>query len=136
MLGRAKLAGWLPLFLAAAGCESRDADILLRIANKATGHVEALVGGTRGKVVGGVHAVRGSLGESTADSRVATRLRWDRLLVGSEIQVFTNGHGSVRLEGTVPDASAREWAVNLARSTAGVETVIDNLTIPESASNP
>jgi hyperosmotically inducible periplasmic protein len=37
----------------------------------------------------------------------------------------------VKLQGVVPDAAARKRAVALAENTVGVETVVDELAVPE-----
>ena len=68
-------------------------------------------GGVRGKVSSGWQAARGSLGDTTLDSRVATRIKWDKMLAGADIQVKTTAPGVVELKGTVADAERAGTAV-------------------------
>ena len=118
---------WLGLVACACGCNGEDAARLTRIGNKLAAKFENATGGARGRLAGGWQAVRGSLSESTLDSRVAMRLRWDKWLAGSDVRVRSAGPGVVRLEGAVPDGAHRQRAVDLARSTLGVEKVEDAL---------
>jgi hypothetical protein len=118
-----------PLAVACAGCKARDTEALARLCQKAGHKFEALAGGPDGRLSGGWHAVRGAMGDAALDSRVATRLRWDRYLADADIQVSQDGPGTVALHGEVTDASHRQRALELARSTAGVEQVLDHLTV-------
>ncbi len=56
------------------------------------------------------------------------RLRWDKDMSGSDVQVRTVGPGVVELRGSVTDLAQRIRAVQLARTTEGVENVLDALT--------
>jgi osmotically-inducible protein OsmY len=67
---------------------------------------------------------------------VLTRLRWDKGLAGTAVQVDTPGTGVVRLQGTVADDQQRRRAVDLAESTQGVEKVVDELTVGPAAESP
>ena len=58
--------------------------------------------------------------------RVTARLRWDKELDGSAIEVIHVGTG-VELRGTVRNADQRRRAVMLAESTTAVEGVKDSL---------
>jgi hypothetical protein len=121
---------WVLLGLACVGgCAKSDAERLSRIAHKSGEKLDRLTGGMRGKVAGGWQAARGSLGEATLDSRVSTRLRWDKLLADADIQVKTTQPGVVELSGTVADHERRRHAVQLANETDGVTAVIDSLQI-------
>jgi osmotically-inducible protein OsmY len=120
---------WLPLAALACGCGSKDTERLGRVWQTTAGKFEALTGTPRGKLSTGWHAVRGALSDNTLDSRVATRLRWDRSLSDSQIYIRKAGPGVIRLEGTVADAVQQQRALDLARWTVGVEQVVDNLTI-------
>jgi osmotically-inducible protein OsmY len=73
--------------------------------------------------------VRGSLGDAALGSRVAARLRWDRYLAESDIRPRSQEPGVVILDGTVPDTAHRRRALELARSTLGVEQVVDELKV-------
>lgn len=61
-------------------------------------------------------------------SRVYSRLHWDRSLHHSNIEVHMLRGGSVLLWGTVPDKKAKDRALEIARHTMGVTSVVDELT--------
>jgi osmotically-inducible protein OsmY len=121
---------WVLLGLVCVGgCKAKDTDTLVRIGRKTAARLDAATGGARGKLAGGVQAVRGSLSDSTPDSRVALRLRWDRYLAKAQVKVSLESPGVVVLEGTIRDTGYRQRAVDLAGSTLGVERVVDKLTV-------
>lgn len=112
----------LPLL---AGCSSNDADHLARIGRKTVNKTASLAGGE-----GGWQMFRAGLDEATLDARVSARLRWDKVLADTSIEVRTNGP-VVELRGRVRDLAQRRKAVELAESTAGVERVVDALEQPK-----
>jgi hypothetical protein len=114
--------------LAAAGCGKDDADGLARVGGKVATRFDALTGGARGKLGDSWDAARGCWAASALDSRVATRLRWDKAVADAAVQVSPAGAGSVRLNGTA-DRAQHDRAVELARSTVGVEKVIDEIEV-------
>jgi osmotically-inducible protein OsmY len=116
--------------LVASGCGREDADRLARVGNKTVEKLEGVTAGARGKLANGWQAMRGSLSESTPDSRVDLRLRWDKQLAGAGIRVFSPSPGVVALRGEVVDVEQQRRAVGIAESTQGVEKVIDELVIP------
>jgi hypothetical protein len=116
------------LALLAAGCEGQDADRLARIGRKVADRVGAPDGAESGRLPDSLQSIRGGFGEFAVDAKVAARLRWDKELEGSSIQVGAVGGGAVKLTGTVPSFEARRHAVHLARTTVGVNNVIDELT--------
>lgn len=63
------------------------------------------------------------------ESRVYSRLHWDKPLAGSDLAVEVAEDGSAVLSGTVPTAEARARAVALATETVGVSRVVDHLTV-------
>ncbi len=129
-----KRPAWLLLGLATllSGCSSQDADQLARVSHKVAAKLDDLTGNAKGKLAGGLETFVASWDEATLDSRVATRLRWDKQLDGAEIQVFANG-GVVELKGTVANLDQRRRAMDLALSTKGVEQVVDGLVTPETS---
>jgi hypothetical protein len=127
---RRAVAGMLVLAVLAGGCGREDVDRLGRVGRKAAAHLEQVSGGPRGKLANGWAALRGSLGETTPDSRVALRLRWDKSLAGLDLKVTSAGPGVVRLEGKVAAPEQRQRAVNLAETTEGVDKVLDEMTAP------
>jgi osmotically-inducible protein OsmY len=130
-MGKARTwRGWLLVgLLCVGGCAKQDADRLAHIAQKSGQKLDNLTGGVRNKVVGSWHAARGSIGEETLDSRVETRLKWDKLLANRDIQVKTNAQGVVELKGTVADEAQHRRAVELANTTDGVTSVTDSLVV-------
>ena len=121
---------WLLIaLLGVGGCAKQDADRLAHIAQKTGQKLDHLTGGMRSKVAGGWHAARGSLGEATLDSRVETRLKWDKALANADIQAKTTAPGVVELKGTVADETQRQRAIDLANSTDGVASVTDSLEV-------
>lgn len=81
------------------------------------------------KIAAPVNALRNELPESV-EERVKTRLSNDKRLEGVGFAVSAEG-GTVKLQGVVPNATARKRAVALAENTVGVEKVVDELAVPE-----
>lgn len=81
------------------------------------------------KIAGPVQALRRELPERVED-RVKARLETDRRLEGVAFTVTADG-ASVKLQGIVPDETARKRAVALAENTTGVEAVVDELAVPQ-----
>src|SRR5579883_3002934 len=69
------------------GCSREDTDRLGLIGQKAAGKLEGLSGGPHGKASCSWQALRASISDTTLDSRVAVRLRWDKLLAGADVRV-------------------------------------------------
>ena len=62
-------------------------------------------------------------------TKVKTKILADDLLDKSEINVDTTNDGVVTLKGTVPSVAAETRALELARTTEGVRTVVDRLEV-------
>lgn len=122
-LGKGFLLG---LALASGGC-SRDADRLARVFHKTSAKFDSVTEGLRDKLHNGWGAVRGSVSETSLDSRVALRLRWDRDMAGADVQVRLARPGVVELTGIIADLVQRRRAIELAETTVGVESVLDHL---------
>lgn len=114
--------------LTLCGC-SEDADRLARVMQKTSIKFEGVTGKLREKLHNGWGAVRGSVSETSLDSRVTLRLRWDTDMARSDVQAALVGPGAVELTGVVADLTQRRRAVELAQTTAGVESVVDRLTV-------
>jgi osmotically-inducible protein OsmY len=125
----------LGLTLMSCGC-GKDADRLARIYQKTTARFQGVTNGLREKLHNGLGAVRGSISETSLDSRVALRLRWDKDMAGAEVEVHSVGPGVVELRGTVADLTQRRRAVQLASTTVGADNVRDALTVESDAGNP
>jgi hypothetical protein len=126
---------WLGLGLAAlaCGCSSSDTDRMARVGRKAGEKLLDLAGGRQGKFAASLRSLRGTLSERDLDDRVATRLRWDQYLREADVRVLPTGPGAVRLEGEVASAAIRQRAEDLARSTLGVEGVVNALAVKPTA---
>ncbi len=121
----------LGLVLCLCGCSNQDAGQLARICKKSVSKCEAAVGGSHGRVLTGYQAVRGSLCDATLDSRVATRLLWEKTLEDSDIEVQVVTPGTVKLTGQVRDFPQRQRAQEVAQSTVGVREVVNELVVAQ-----
>lgn len=76
--------------------------------------------------------VAGTTGEAITDAWITTKLKADFVnedtLKGSDINVDTNNH-VVTLKGTVASAAGKARAAEIAKTTKGVKSVINTLTI-------
>ena len=120
----------LALFITLVGSrfEPSDGDRLAAISRMTLAKVrDALPSAT--KMAGPVNALRRELPERLED-RVKARLDTDKRLTGQEFTITADG-ATIKLQGVVPDASARKRAVAIAENTVGVETVVDELAVPE-----
>lgn len=133
--GRFRLGLVLAWALTSGGC-SQDADRLARVCQKVAAKFDGVTERMRDKLHNGWGAVRGSIGDSSLDSRVALRLRWDTDMSGADVQVHLTGPGTVELTGSVADLSQRRRAVDLAHTTAGVENVVDQLRVESDTDKP
>jgi len=118
----------LPAAVIFAGCNNEDTDRMARVGHKVLAKAELLAPEADGRLSRGWQAMRSGLDSAPLDTRIATRLRWDKSLGDLDIQVRTEG-GLVELKGTVRDAAQRQRAVELAEATVGVEKVIDSLEV-------
>jgi osmotically-inducible protein OsmY len=115
---------WLGFAFLSCGC-GKDADRLARVSTLVGAKFEAVTGGIRAKLRNGFEAARGETG---TDSRVATRLRWDKAMDGCDVRVSV-ADGVLQLEGTVVRAEQLQRAADLALATTGVEKVESTLTV-------
>jgi osmotically-inducible protein OsmY len=117
------------LLAVAGGCKRDDADRLVRVGRKVAGKVDNLSGHAQEKLVKALNGMTANLDDGALGARVTERLRWDRSLGGAQIEVHTTGP-VVELRGTTGTEEQRKRAVELAETTAGVERVIDGLSVP------
>ena len=61
--------------------------------------------------------------------RVSQRLTYDKQMMGSALQLTVRSDGGVVLQGSVVNEAAKARAVDLAQSTVGVTTVVDELAL-------
>lgn len=112
-----------------AGCSAQDGDILAKVFQRAGEKLEAAAGGNTNQFAGRLRTTaQPSIG---LVERVETRLKWDRYLDGVEVVVESNEPGVVKVKGKMPDIAKRQRVLDLARSTAGIKDVIDELTLPK-----
>jgi osmotically-inducible protein OsmY len=114
----------------AAGCSKDDTEHLARLSRKIAVRAESLGESTTGSLHGGWQGFRAHQDDTGIDARVECRLRWDKELADTRIQVEAD-KGVVTLKGTVENLSQRQRAIALAESTAGVEKVVDELKTPD-----
>ena len=62
-------------------------------------------------------------------NRVTQRIEWDKQLAGSTLQLEAQPGGVMVLKGSVASDSAKARAVDLAESTSGVVSVVDELAV-------
>jgi osmotically-inducible protein OsmY len=111
-----------------AGCKARDIELLGAACQKAAQKLGLSRGAAAGTLAG---ALRGALGETSLSARVESRLRWESALADASIEVHPGGNGVVTLRGTVAGPGLRQKAVEVARTTLGVERVLDELEVTE-----
>jgi hyperosmotically inducible periplasmic protein len=62
-------------------------------------------------------------------SRVTDRIKWDKQLVSSTLQLVVQADGTVNVRGSVVDEAAKARAVDLVENTVGVTRVVDELAV-------
>jgi osmotically-inducible protein OsmY len=115
------------LALTGLGCSKGDTERLAGVGRKIT---EVLEVTTNDRLDTGWQSFRANMKESGLNARVSTRLRWDKLLADTPIDVDASG-GIVTLSGSVSNLDQRRRAVALAESTLGVEKVVDLIEMPK-----
>ncbi len=117
----------LGLLSLVCGCGRNDVEQLHKVGHKTMSKLMVATGGSRSKFGSTYHSVRGSVSETSLDSRVAVRLAWERMLAESEIEVETVSPGVVRLTGQVREPVQRQRAQDLAQGTTGVHQVMNEI---------
>lgn len=77
----------------------------------------------------GWKALKQTVDRLGVEGRVYSRLRWDKEIATSTIDVDATDAGVVTLKGQVRNPDAKQKAVRLARDTVGVNRVIDQLSV-------
>ncbi len=77
--------------------------------------------------------VRGRVHDMEVESRVYSRLHWDKMLSASTIELEVKNDGVATVRGMVPNNAAKKKAIGLTIDTVGVTKVVDLLTIPSPA---
>ncbi len=121
---RSLILSFVTLALAASGASAQEG-ILSR-----TGRAIDNAGrGIRNAVETGVAQGQVNTEEREVLTRVMRRIEWDKHLAGSPMQYEVRPGGIVVLRGSVPSPIHKSRAVNLASSTVGVSTVVDELAV-------
>lgn len=84
----------------------------------------------------GWQSLRKSVDQLGVRGRVYSRLRWDKQLTDSEIDIDVEEEGVVALRGQVTSAEAKKKATQLATDTVGVHRVVNELTIEATDESP
>jgi osmotically-inducible protein OsmY len=109
-----------------SGCESGDPERLARVGRKVSEKLHTTVGQAQEKLILSWKMSLTAADDVSLENRVALRLRWDQVLVGTQIDVRAAGD-MIELNGTIPNESQRRRAKELAETTAGVRGVRDRL---------
>lgn len=81
------------------------------------------------EVKGQFAAARGAVQGMGVEARAYSRLHWDKALNDATIDLAAGADGVVTLKGSVATAQAKARAVELARDTVGVTSVVDQLAV-------
>jgi osmotically-inducible protein OsmY len=100
-----------------------DSDSIGNKIDRGVRKVESKLRDTWGDIKRGTHRM-------TVQGRVYARLYWDKSLADADFKIESRDEGVVVLSGSVADKHAKERAIELARSTVGVNDTIDELTVP------
>ena len=109
-----------------AGCSRQDTECLGSIGRKVMDRAGAATASCRENIDG----LKGSCAADSLQDKVAMRLRWEKVLANTPIEVVVNGN-EIELKGTVKTAEQRSRAVELAESTTGVLRVLISLSVAE-----
>jgi osmotically-inducible protein OsmY len=129
-MGKRKSSLILLLFLGLAslgGCSRQDRECLSGIGRKLIERAGSATASYREKL-DGLKSSRD--GDDNLQDRVSLRLRWEKVLADTAIQVVASGN-EIELKGTVKNIEQRARATELAESTAGVDRVLVSLTVGE-----
>jgi hypothetical protein len=115
------------LLLVLAGCKARDGDILRQVAQRAASKLQD-ASGPAAQLPAGVPV---PVPRVSLVARVEARIRYDRHLADHSLVVRAQGTNAVVVTGTVPEPSIKQRALDLAKSTVGVERVVDEVQLAE-----
>ncbi len=118
--------GMVSFLSCGTGCSRQDSECLARIGRKLLTKTHDFTADLRDKADQGWRDLRG---EPSLLERVEERLRWDKHLTGTDLQVSVQ-QKEVFLKGQAANEHAKKHAVDLAETTLGVERVHDEITLP------
>ena len=130
-MGKRRSSPAFLLFLGLAalggGCSRQDRECLSGIGRKIMERASTATASCREKLDGLKSSRAGS---DNLQDRVILRLRWEKVLADTAIQVVASGK-DIELKGSVKNAEQRARATELAEATAGVDRVQVSLTVGE-----
>lgn len=85
----------------------------------------------QGEVQDGWQALKQTVDRLGVEGRVYSRLRWDKEIATSTINIDATDAGVVTLKGQVRSSASKQKAVRLASGTVGVNRVVDQLSVTE-----
>ncbi len=85
----------------------------------------------QGEVQEGWKTLKQTVDRLGVEGRVYSRLRWDKEIATSTIDVDATDAGVVTLKGQVRSSASKQKAVRLAGDTLGVTRVVDQLSVNE-----
>jgi len=104
--------------LHAQGIAARAGDALDNAGRNVRNTVESAIG-----------QARAATHEQELLARVYSRIRWDKYLAGSSLEIQTQADGTAILKGSTSDKVRKERAVALTRDTVGITRVIDEISV-------
>lgn len=113
-----------------SGCKREDVDKLRQVGKKTGEKLNELTAGARTQVAEGLESLKTGSNLPGVARLVRCRLRGDKLLHEAEIQVIVK-EGNVELRGKLNKATEKARALELTKTTVGVDQVVDSLTIEE-----
>src|SRR5207302_7706565 len=112
---------------ALGGCSRQDTECLSNIGRKIVERASAATASCRERI----EVLKNSrVGTNDLQDRVTLRLRWEKMLADTPIEVSASGQ-EIELKGVVKTTEQRSRAVELAESTTGVQRVLVSLTVAE-----
>ena len=78
-------------------------------------------------------SVKTSVENMGVESRVYSRIHWDKALADATIELTTSQDGVITLDGSVATAQVKSHAAKLAQETLGVTKVVDRLAVRPAA---
>lgn len=109
--------------------EPGDLDILARVSRVSLDHAKSALP-PNDTLTGPLAAFRA--GDALPiEERVRLRIQTDKDLAGAEVTVVSTSPGQIRLKGVVTNSVQKARAVEIAERTAGVQSVIEELALPQ-----
>ena len=121
----------LGLLLTASGCESDDREHLEKIGQLTHVKLRTVFPAIPVSFDGLREALRSGGPGTAIEVRVRSRLQADKALKDVPVEIRETEPGRVVLSGQLSDDRRKQTALDLARTTVGVEAVVDDLRVGE-----